>query len=391
MHAQGNDAARAHPIHLLEVLGAAIVGGMEQYVDNLIRRLPARQFRVTCLCPYESAFTQKLRAHGCAVFIAPLRDEPPWRSIQLAVELIRHHEVDLIHAHLPNAHVVAGLAGGLMQVPVVATVHGMNLTTHELGISRTTGTHLMVVCQEAYTQGLAMGLPPERLTLVPNGVDTKLFMPREDRAARRAALGLPQDVQLVGFVGRLAPEKGPDNFIRAAATLHHARPDVHFAVVGDGAMDRQLREMVANTGLHEYVHFLGLREDTRELYPAFDVLAHTSRSEGMPLVLLEAMACGLPVVALGVGGVAEVVEVGTTGMLLGPGDWEGISIALSDLLARPERIAEMGHAARERAIKHFEIATTIQRSTELFRRLVTPPALSRDVLKTKVLATGGRA
>lgn len=378
-------------LHLLEVLGAAIVGGMEHYVDNLIRSLPTQQFQVTCLCPYESAFTQTLRRHGCDVFIAPLRDEPPWRSIQMAVELIRHRKIDLVHAHLPNAHVVAGLAGGLTGVPVVATVHGMNVTTHELGISRTTGTHLMVVCQEAYTQGLALGLPPDRLTLVPNGVDTKVFTPGADREAVRAALGLPTGVQIVGFVGRLAPEKGPDNFIRAAETVHRSRPDVHFAVVGDGAMDLHVREMVGQMGLGEYVHFLGLREDMWATYPAFDMLAHTSRSEGMPLVLLEAMACGLPVVALGVGGVPEVLEVGMTGVLLGPGDWEGIGFALSDLLGRPERLAEMGLAARERAVKHFGLETAIQRSTELFRRLANAPTRSPDVIKAKALVTAGRA
>src|ERR671939_690952 len=101
------DGAGKGTTHVLEIIGNAIVGGMENYVANLISRLPSDQFRVTCLCPFESAFTVSLRRIGCTVFITPLRDDPPWHSIQMAVELIRHHHVDLIHAHLPNAHVLA--------------------------------------------------------------------------------------------------------------------------------------------------------------------------------------------------------------------------------------------------------------------------------------------
>src|ERR671926_528978 len=95
-------------IHVLEVIGNAIVGGMENYVRNLISHLPREQFRVTCLCPFESPFTRTLRQSGCTVFITPINDDPSWRSIQLAVEIIRHQRVDLIHAHMPKAHVLAG-------------------------------------------------------------------------------------------------------------------------------------------------------------------------------------------------------------------------------------------------------------------------------------------
>jgi glycosyltransferase involved in cell wall biosynthesis len=98
----------------------------------------------------------------------------------MAVELIRHHHVDLLHAHLQNAHTLAGIAGHLTHTPTVATVHAMNFPAQELSISRLTGTHLIVVCQEAYAQALAMGIPAEHLTLIPNGVDLDTY--RSDRS-----------------------------------------------------------------------------------------------------------------------------------------------------------------------------------------------------------------
>src|SRR6187200_1213983 len=173
--ANGNEQQSNGRLHVLEIVGNAIVGGMEKSVINLVQNLPSERFRFTCLCPFQSPFTRSLKESGCEVFVAPLRDDPTWRSLQMAVEIVRHHHVDLIHAHLPSAHILAGLTGMITQIPTLATIHGMSLTVHELGISRMTQTHLIVVCQEAYAQALALGIAPQNLSLIPNGIDTKLF------------------------------------------------------------------------------------------------------------------------------------------------------------------------------------------------------------------------
>jgi len=95
-------------IRLLEIVGNAIVGGMESHVGSLVTNLPRDEFEVFCLCPYESPFTASLRRLGFNVFIAPVDDDPLWRSIEMAAEIVRQNDVDLIHAHLPNAHTLAG-------------------------------------------------------------------------------------------------------------------------------------------------------------------------------------------------------------------------------------------------------------------------------------------
>jgi len=357
-------------IHVLEVLGNAIVGGMETYVRNLIDRLPADRFRVTCLCPYQSDLTAELEAMGCEVFVTYMATDPPWRSIQTAVEVVRSQNIDLLHAHLYKAHMLAGLAGSLTGRPVVATVHGMALSPDELAISQTMSSHLVVVCQEAYIHARSLGVPAERLTAIANGVDMARFRPAADGNAFRDELHIPRDAPLVGFVGRIAWEKGPDQFVRMARHVHGIRPDVHFVLVGEGHMSGDVARMVAEMELTGCVHIAGLRRDTWNVYPALDVMAQTSRTEGMPLVLLEAMACGKPIVAMIVGGVLELIEVGTTGLISAPGDWEGTGNGVMALLSQPERLMRMGEAARRRAEARYDLGETVRRTARLFRDLV---------------------
>lgn len=365
-------------LRVLEVVGNASVGGVESAVRSLVERLSADGALVTCICPYESPFTAALRALGCELYITPMGDDPPWRSIQLTLEVARLHGCQLIHGHMPMAHVLAGLAGSLARLPVLATVHGMNVTSHELGICRATGSHLIAVCQQAFTQALAMGVPAERLALIPNGVDLQQFRPAPRDGAFRASLGIPDDVPLVGFVGRLDHEKGPDLFLRALAHVFHRHPTLHAVMVGDGALAPGLPALAAELGLDGRLHMAGFRKVDARVYCSLDILAQTSRSEGMPLVLLEAMACGVPVVALAVGGVPEVIENGTTGQITGAGDWEGVGIRIAQLLEQPERLCAMGEAARRRAETNFDLATSGRRTIELFRSLVattTPQSL----------------
>lgn len=374
------NGARRAPLNLLEIIGNAIVGGMESYVRNLITHLPATDFNVICLCPYESAFTQSLRRAGRTVFITPMRDDPAWCAIEMAVEVVRNFQIDLIHAHPLNTHTLAGLAARVTAVPAVATVHTMTMPAQEASVARTTDTHLITVCQQAYAQALALGIRLDHLSLIPNGVDTTVFKADGDGDEFRRAIGVPHDAPLVGFVGRLAWEKGPDKFVQMAGRILQHRADVHFVLVGEVPMERELADLIERLKLADRIHLTGLWLNMHEVYPAFDVFVQTSRSEAMPLAILEAMACGLPVVAIAVGGVAEQLEAGTTGILLQPGDWagvaspfpgdwEGVASALMMMLEHPALMKKMGQAGRQRAEEVFDLRHSVRRTGELFQHL----------------------
>ena len=367
-------------IHVLEVVGNAIVGGMENHVARLIERLPPDRFGVSVLCPFESPFTDRLRSLGAEVYITAMPDDPSWGSIQMACALVKAHSVDVIHSHLHNAHLLGGLSGKLAGKPVLATIHGRQLTSVDLEVHRTCGTHLSVVCKQSFFHALGIGVNPSQLHFIANGVDTEVFAPRHrgDGPLRRR-FDVAEDALVVGFVGRLSWEKGPDVFLRAALAVRERLPDTHFLIVGEGPMLLQLRTFISQFDLAATVHLAGTQTDMPSVLSELDVIASTSHSEAMPLALMEAMASGLPAVATKVGGVPDLVQHGVTGWLANGGDYEGLAARIIDVVTDAQLRAEAGRAARTRAVERFSLTDSVRSTMQLLTRLAQPRSESRRI------------
>jgi glycosyltransferase involved in cell wall biosynthesis len=328
---------------------------MENQILNFLKNISPDEFTICCICPCESRFTRTLRALGMAVFVTPLADDPQWRSIQTALEVCRLQNVDVIHAHMPKSHVLAAIAGSLAHIPVVATIHGMHLTAHELGVALACKSYLIANCHETYIQALSLGIPNERVKFLPNGVDTTIFNPAKDGLNFRNTIGVSSTTPLVGFIARLEYEKGPDLFMSAAAYIHEHDDSVHFVIVGAGSMKKELKDSCLKHRLKDRMHFVDWSIDLPDLYPAFDVIAQTSRSDGTSLVVLEAMASGRPVVGMSVGGVRDIIENEHTGFLVNAGDWKELGNQILKLLKAPVLLKAMGKASRERVEQDFNV------------------------------------
>lgn len=372
-------AAREQRVQVLQVLGNAIVGGMESWVLRLVQQLPSDRFAFTALCPFESPVTEQLRAHGADVEIASMPEHLPWTTLQTACALVSERGIELLHAHLPQAHLLAGLTGALTQRPVLTTIHARQLTTLDLEVHRLAGSHVSVVARQSYFHALGLGVDPALLSFEPNGVDTTRFRPRErgDGEPLRARLGLSRAAPLVGFVGRLSTEKAPDVFVRAMLMLKTCRPDSHAVLIGEGPMHAELTALIHRFGLEGRVHLAGICHDMPALYGELDLLVSCSHTEAMPLVLLEAMACGVPAVATRVGGVPDIVEQGGTGWLVAPGDFDDIAQCCARLLGDAPFRRRMGERARERTVQHLDLAPSAARVGALLERLARPPAPQR--------------
>ena len=367
-------------IHVLEILGNAIVGGMETYVERLVEGLPPDRFAITALCPFESPFTERLRARDIEVLVTPMPDDPPWSSIQMTCAMIKAGAIDLLHAHLPNAHVLAGIAGRLTGKPVLATLHGHRIGVLDLEVHRNAGTHLSVVCRQSYFHALGLGVSAGQLSCNPNGVDTEAFKPRpRSEDGIRAALRIPASARVVGFLGRLSPEKGPEVFLRAALLARTRLPDAHFVFVGDGPLASTLRETIARLKLEDRVHLAGVRRDVATVLNDLDVMVSSSHSEAMPLAVMEAMASGLPVVATRVGGLPDMIDQGESGWLVAPNDFEEIATRLQQILATPGELARMSTAARRRAVEKMALTDTVERVVALMTRLVPTRTTQREI------------
>lgn len=198
-----------------------------------------------------------------------------------------------------------------------------------------------------------LGIPAGRFEVIGNGVDLQRFAPPADRAALRRRLGFPEAAPIVTLVAALRPEKNHPMFLRAASEWIARFPDLLCLIAGDGP-ERAALEQMAAAGRHP-VRFLGARKDVPELMGASDVVVLCSHPvvETLPLSLIEALACGTPVVATRVGSVADVVNDGVTGRLVSPGDQAGFENAVASLLGDHDLRARMANAAHEDAVARF--------------------------------------
>jgi glycosyltransferase involved in cell wall biosynthesis len=166
---------------------------------------------------------------------------------------------------------------------------------------------------------------------------------------------------LVGVVARLQPEKGVANFLEAAARVSGAFPDARFVVVGDGPLREELLDLARRLGISERVCFLGYRTDSRALMALMDLLVVPSLTEGSPLIVLEAIAAGVPVVASAVGGIPDQLRHGKEGLLVPPGAPDALGEALAALLRDPEYARRLGEAGRRRAKNEFSHEALVRR------------------------------
>jgi glycosyltransferase involved in cell wall biosynthesis len=212
-------------------------------------------------------------------------------------------------------------------------------------------------------------IPRERILMSPNGVEPKEFALEKDRHPLRRMLELPQERPVAVTVGRLTRAKGYPYLQEALALIPaHQRPLT--LIVGDGPERHELESRTRAMGLTQDIRFLGNRRDVPAVLAAADLFILASLWEGLPLVLLEAMAAGLPAVVTAVGGNPEVVEDGTSGVLVPAGDQQALAEAISDLLDDPPRRQQMGQAARERCERYFSLQRFIEAHEQLYGEML---------------------
>lgn len=206
--------------------------------------------------------------------------------------------------------------------------------------------------------------------VIPRGVDVELLAPRRERAAVRAAEGTAGDRPLLLYLGSLTAEKRVDLLLAAAARLHAAGRPAGLWLAGDGPCRDALERQASGAGIGGSVRFLGAREEVGELIAAADLLVLASDTEGTPGAVLEAAALGVPAVATRVGGTAECVLDGETGLLVPPGDAEALAAAVAGLLADPALRRQMGERARQRIESGFRLADVAARTETFYRQVL---------------------
>jgi glycosyltransferase involved in cell wall biosynthesis len=358
------------------VLASGDFGGLESVVralaGGLLRRgHEVRVAAVLDLEPTPHPFESAMAREGIPVEPIRLPARAYRRERRELAALCRRLRPQVVHSHGYRADVQAGAVAHRLGIPAVTTVHGFtggdwkNRLYQWLQERALRRCQAVVAVSEPLARHLAAGgVPDECLHLVRNAWSRPV--PLLARDAARSALDLPGDAFVVGWVGRVSREKGPDLLIEAMAKLGDL--GIQACMVGDGPQRRALEGRASRLGLGDRVHWAGSRDDAAGLYAAFDAFALSSRTEGTPIALFEAMDARVPIVATRVGGVLDVV--GPEEALLvepeGPGALAG---ALRDLHASPAAATRRSEAAARRLAADFRPEPWLERYEEIYGRL----------------------
>lgn len=349
-------------------------GGVAAYNLTLCEHLHEKGYGVSviCLSDDNESYARRLEDHGISTTtmemarytIAPVSD------LLLAMRLIRHvrrHPADAIIAHGAKAGFLGRLAGRLAGVPVLYVVHAMSFLRRVRGqrailyrqlerLGSLLGGHFVAISRSMRDELSRCKIATATaVTVVHTGIDAERFTCPRDPSEARQALGLDANRPVVGWAGRLHPDKAPLAFIRAAELVTRSVPGVQFFMAGDGPLADDVRALAQRLGLGDRLIAGGWQDDMRPLYSALDLYAATSLSEGLPVTLLEAMAAGRPAVATAVGGVPEVIRDGVDGYLVDVGDHQAMARHCERLLLDDRRRDAMGRAAKERVTTCFTV------------------------------------
>jgi glycosyltransferase involved in cell wall biosynthesis len=359
------------------------VGGAERQLQQLAPRLKNLGFDIVILTRHEPGLKRYEEIDGVPVYRLLASGPKPWSALTFTLSallrLIRLRP-DILHAHeiLMPATIALWARRFLRRPVVVKLLRGGNRgdvyklkkrplwKTYVRSLRRGVDTFI-VISQEIDEELAALGVRAEQRVFLPNGVDAVRCTPvsEERRQKLRQALNLPSRSTLVVYAGRLVPEKRVDNLLLAWKDMHEKHPDARLLILGEGAEAAHLREMRV-----EGVQFAGQVDDAIPYFQAADLFVLPSSTEGLSNSMLEAMACGLPVLATSVGGAPDVIRHHESGYLVPPEDREALQRGLETLLEDRALRFSLGTNARQRILAEFSLDSVAKRLAALYQKLL---------------------
>ncbi len=376
LHYPSRDVASgAGPLRTLFLLTSMPIGGAETLLVNLVRRMDRSRFAPEIGCLKSAGELGEVMAKEMPVHAGLIRHKLDLGVLFRLQRLIAERKIDAVVTVGCGDKMFWGrLAAWRAGVPVVlSALHSTGwpdgvgrlnrmltpITDGFIGVARAHGEHLIE--QERF--------PVEKVYVIPNGVDCDRFQPSpQDRLSVRRELGVSEQTPMVGIVAALRPEKNHELFLRAAALVQRRIPAARFVIIGDGAERGRCEQWAKELGLGDFVYFLGSRGDIPRLLAALDLFALTSHNEANPVSILEAMSCGLPIVAPNVGSISESVQKGVTGYLVEAGDEVQQARRWVELLQDPIKAQQMGLEGRKSVMNSWSLDRMVQGYEKLIER-----------------------
>ena len=363
-----------------------MLGGTEKAVYEISRRLVRRGHRITVLTLDVHGHERCSKIEGIDIYRLPAISVTKLVGAQLTVSpfslikatrIIRSIRPDIVHAHnlYFNLTALAPIIKRISRLPLVTTLHlpRMQYNRKPLDISiqiyqKTLGRlivkssdKLIAVSRSVLTHAVEdLKAPSSRTIYIPNGVDTSVYLPRNQR----------HENAIITYVGRLIRNKGPQYLVQACPDIVKTHTEAQIYIVGEGPLRDKLMRQVTSQKLEDHVHFLGNVSDVLPILQATTVFVRPSLTEGMSLAILEAMACGLPVIASNVEGNVEIIDNGKTGYLVPPADSRALAEAIGFLLGNHKIANELGENARKKIEMFYDWEQITDQTLKIYLSLV---------------------
>lgn len=352
------------------------LGGLQRVIINICRTIDRSKFDVSILCLRKlGCFLPEVEKLGIPVTLLPKKGQGTDYFLFLKVaEYLRKEKPDVIHTHNTQPFVDGTLGAILSGVKkIIHTDHARSFpdkrrymfaewfvshfTYKVIGVSEHTSENLI-----KYEH-----ISKSKVMTIPNGIDPQPYQIKIDKEAKRSELGISQSSIVLGVAVRLSEQKGLSYLLKTMPDILKVKPDVSLVIAGDGPLRDELRVLAENLGISKNVYFLGLRTDTVELLRIFDIYVMPSIWEGLPMILLEAMAAECPIVSTDVGGITTAIENNVNGLLVKPASQEEIKNAIVYLIENPELRKTFANNALQRFNNEFTARCMTEQYENLYR------------------------
>ena len=360
------------------ILTGLHTGGAEMLLRDLLRKIDRNKFDpvVVCIVPVGKV-GKEIRENGDTVISLDIKRK--WNFFLMLKKffgIVKKEKPDIIHAHLFHAIFLARLVKAFQKkIKVISTIHSENNGGKNRDIllrltdrwSDATNTISKRVTEIMKAKKVT---PPDRIRTIHNGIDPNKFYPDPEKGREiREKLKIPKEASVLISVGRLVEVKGFVYLLEAVKRIKEEHPEVFLIILGEGEKRGELEQKIESDNLKESVFLPGNKDNVRDYLNAADIFVSSSLWEGLPTVILEAMACGLPVVATNVGGTAEIVEDGRQGFLIDPQSPEQITEKVIYLLSNDKKKDKFRKEARAKIKNNFTLEEMVKNYEELYLNL----------------------
>ncbi|MFO7904415.1 MAG: glycosyltransferase [Planctomycetota bacterium] len=364
------------PHRVLHVINGQHYAGAERVQDLLGLQLPTFGFEVSFACVKPGEFAAMREARECRLYDLPMRARVDLRPALALARIVKNTNAVLLHAHTPRSLLVARLAAMMARIPVVYHVHSptardsnrplnnwINNTTERFSLAGV--SHLITVSRSLAAHMEAEGVQPNLITTIPNGVPSR--GPLGERPERRSPW-------TIGTVALFRPRKGLETLLHALAQLRHQDMPVRLRAVGGfetPEYERDIDGLTRQLGVSHLIDWVGFTRDVHSQLERVDLFVLPSLyGEGLPMVVLEAMAAGVPVVATRVEGIPEAIRDGVDGLLADPGNARDLARAVRTAIECPKTLGTLRRNAHQRHAEHFSDCRMAERVADVYRAIL---------------------